>query len=59
MQRMTGPAKWQKQARVIIISREKTEKEISKYPSSISLNSVLSFEIARVGVDKQKVWLKN
>lgn len=59
MQRMTGPAKWQKQAWVIIISREKTEKENSKYPSSISLNSVLSFEIARVGVDKQKVWLKN
>lgn len=58
---VTGSTEWQKQARMIIISRKKTkkkkEKENCKYPSSFSLDSVLSLEIAAVGVDKQKARL--
>lgn len=36
---------------------KKKKKENCKYPSSFSLDSVLSLEMATVGVDKQKARL--
>lgn len=61
MQHMTGSAKWQKQARLVIISRKKLEKNRSislwNTPSSLSLDRVLTSEIVRAGMDKQKVSL--
>lgn len=59
MQHKTGSAKWQKQAPLVIISREKPKKNLSislwNTPSSLSSDRVLTYEI--VGVDKHKVSL--